>query len=31
MEPPPEVRQTLQDVMAGATYYDLHHPWFESR
>lgn len=31
VEPPEEVRQTLGEVMAGATFYDLHHPWFESR
>jgi hypothetical protein len=30
MEPPPEVRAELQSMMAGATFYDLHHPWFES-
>jgi hypothetical protein len=28
---PEEVRQTLDSVMQGATFYDLHHPWFASR
>lgn len=31
MEPPPEVRSELDYAMAGATFFDLHHPWFESR
>jgi len=30
MEPPAEVREQLSSMMAGATFYDLHHPWFES-
>ncbi|MBO0844002.1 MAG: hypothetical protein J2P22_01130 [Nocardioides sp.] len=30
MEPPPDVAQDLQMMMQGATFYDLHHPWFES-
>ncbi|WP_460717008.1 hypothetical protein [Nocardioides ginsengisegetis] len=30
LEPPEEVRSVLDSVMAGATFYDLHHPWFES-
>jgi hypothetical protein len=30
IEPPAEVRSTLQHVMKDATFYDLHHPWFES-
>ena len=30
VEPPPEVRAELESMMAGATFYDLHHPWFES-
>jgi hypothetical protein len=30
MEPPPEVRAELESMMAGARFYDLHHPWFES-
>ena len=30
IEPPPEVRRELEYAMKGATYYDLHHPWFES-
>jgi hypothetical protein len=29
-EPPPEIRDELQSMMAGATFYDLHQPWFES-
>lgn len=29
-EPPAEVRHELDSVMQGATFYDLHHPWFES-
>ena len=29
-EMPDDVRQTLETVMQGATYYDLHHPWFAS-
>ena len=28
---PDEVRSTLEEAMAGATFYDLHRPWFESR
>ncbi|MEQ6901514.1 hypothetical protein [Nocardioides sp. YIM 152588] len=30
-EPPPEVRSDLEYAMAGAEFYDLHQPWFESR
>jgi hypothetical protein len=30
LEPPTEVREALEDMMAGATFYDLHKPWFES-
>ena len=30
MEPPSEVRQELEYAMKSATFYDLHHPWFES-
>ncbi|GGR45382.1 hypothetical protein J2S40_003975 [Nocardioides luteus] len=30
IEPPPEMRRELEYAMKGATYYDLHHPWFES-
>ncbi len=30
LEPPTEVREALAAVMAGATFYDLHQPWFES-
>lgn len=29
-EPPPEVRRELEYAMQGATFYDLHRPWFES-
>jgi hypothetical protein len=28
---PAEVRETLDMAMKDAQYYDLHHPWFESR
>ena len=27
---PEDVRATLQEAMANATFYDLHHPWFAS-
>jgi hypothetical protein len=27
---PEDVRQTLDSMMQGASFYDLHHPWFES-
>jgi hypothetical protein len=30
-EPPSEVREELETLMAGATFYDLHRPWFASR
>ncbi|SDK13036.1 hypothetical protein SAMN05428985_102816 [Nocardioides sp. YR527] len=30
VEPPADVRRELEYAMKGATYYDLHHPWFES-
>jgi hypothetical protein len=30
LEPPAEVREALSTIMAGATFYDLHKPWFES-
>lgn len=30
VEPPPEVRALLGEMMAGARYYDLHDPWFAS-
>jgi hypothetical protein len=29
-EPPPDVREGLQAMLSGATFHDLHHPWFES-
>ncbi|MCW2855868.1 MAG: hypothetical protein JWR52_1483 [Marmoricola sp.] len=28
--PPAEIAEALQSLMADATFYDLHHPWFES-
>jgi len=31
LEPPPEVREDLEMLMAGARFYDLHRPWFASR
>jgi hypothetical protein len=27
---PADVRETLETAMQGATFYDLHHPWFAS-
>lgn len=30
MEPPEEIRRELEYAMKGATFYDLHHPWFDS-
>jgi hypothetical protein len=30
-EMPADVRDTLETAMQGATYYDLHHPWFASQ
>ena len=30
-DPPPEVREDLDSLMAGARFYDLHRPWFASR
>ncbi|MEU0313823.1 hypothetical protein [Nocardioides sp. NPDC006273] len=30
MEPPEDVRRELDYAMKGATFYDLHRPWFES-
>jgi hypothetical protein len=29
-EPPAEIRAELEYAMKGATYYDLHKPWFET-
>lgn len=29
-EPPEEIREALGSVMAGASFYDLKEPWFES-
>jgi hypothetical protein len=29
-EPPEDVRAELESMMAGATFYDLHKPWFSS-
>jgi hypothetical protein len=31
IEPPAEVRRELEHAMQGARFYDLHHPWFQSR
>ena len=31
LEPPADVRNELQWAMQGATFYDLHRPWFSSR
>lgn len=31
LEPPADVRADLDYAMQGATFYDLHHPWFSSR
>lgn len=30
IEPPPETRELLATVMAGARFHDLRQPWFES-
>lgn len=30
-EPPEDVRRELEYAMQGATFYDLHRPWFSSR
>ena len=30
LEPPAEVRDELESMMGGATFYDLHNPWFAS-
>ena len=30
VEPPEKIRADLESMMAGATFYDLHHPWFTS-
>jgi hypothetical protein len=30
LEPPEEIRSALETIMAGATFYDLHHPWYSS-
>jgi hypothetical protein len=29
-EPPPEMREAIEALMRGATFYDLRDPWFES-
>ena len=31
LEPPEQIRGELQWAMQDATFYDLHHPWFESK
>jgi hypothetical protein len=30
LDPPAEVRAALEDLLAGARFYDLRDPWFES-
>ena len=30
VQPPPDVARELATLMHGATFYDLHKPWFES-
>jgi hypothetical protein len=30
VEPPEDMRRELEYAMKDATFYDLHHPWFES-
>ena len=30
VEPPADVRAELEYAMQGATFHDLHHPWFHS-
>jgi hypothetical protein len=30
VEPPADVQEELGSMMAGASFYDLHDPWFES-
>jgi hypothetical protein len=30
LEPPEEIRAGLESMMSGATFYDLHKPWFSS-
>ena len=30
MAPPAEVQEVLNSAMTNASFYDLHHPWFES-
>ncbi len=30
MERPPEISEDFSYAMQGATFYDLHHPWFQS-
>jgi len=30
MAPPAEVQEVLNAAMTNASFYDLHHPWFES-
>ena len=29
-EPPAEVREAIEDLMSGASFFDLRDPWFES-
>jgi hypothetical protein len=30
VQPPPELASELEYAMQGATFYDLHHPWFQT-
>jgi len=30
IEPPPDVRRELEYALAGASFHDLHHPYFQS-
>ncbi|QGN34331.1 hypothetical protein [Microlunatus sp. Gsoil 973] len=30
LQPPEEIKDMLDSMMSDATFYDLHHPWFES-
>jgi hypothetical protein len=30
LEPPAEIREALEDLLSGASFYDLRDPWFES-
>ena len=30
VEPPEDAREAMADMMEGATFFDLHHPWFDT-